>query len=169
MKPKQIALLLALVFLSHTGCGVYTFSQSTLPGYLKTIDIPLFENQSTRPDVAENLTSALTREVIGASGTNLRLVQGRGDASINGTVISYIHEEYDYDVTRVREAEINEFIVRITVDVSFTDNKKSEAIYKGTIRGEGPYEARTQTEEDGLRAAVDDVIDQIIQNSIEGW
>src|SRR5512136_987237 len=47
-----------LAVLSAAGCG-YSFSGSSLPSHLKTIAIPVFENQSLDPTIADEVTSGV--------------------------------------------------------------------------------------------------------------
>ena len=78
------------------GCGIYTFSGSTLPGYLKTVEIPLFANRTLQTGIAEDITQETTNKVL--SSNLLRVVAGGGDASISGEVRGYRNEEYQYDI-----------------------------------------------------------------------
>jgi hypothetical protein len=150
-----------------TGCGIYTFSGSSLPGHLKTLDIPLFVNQSLQPDVAEAITAELTRRV--SSQNLLKNVTRGGDATINGKVLSYTNQPYTFGSTGYRDVNVSQYVVTIKVDISFWDNKKNEAIYAGIVTGEGIYEFATKTEQDGRATAIANVIDQVLQNSVQGW
>jgi hypothetical protein len=49
------------------------------------------------------------------------------------------------------------------------DNKKNAALYKGTITGEGVYDFSKATEAQGRETAEKDVVQQILQNSIQSW
>jgi hypothetical protein len=157
---------LAIAFLA-VGCGIYTFSGSTLPAHLKTIDIPLFVNQSMQPDVAEAITSKLTEKV--SQQNLLKNIARNGDATINGKVLSYTNQPYTYGSEGYRNVNISQYAVTIKVEVSFWDNKKDQAIYEGTITGEGIYDFSTKTEADGRTLAITKIIDQVIQNSVQGW
>ncbi|MBD3321193.1 MAG: hypothetical protein GF350_08880 [Chitinivibrionales bacterium] len=159
--------LIALIIPFVLGCGVYTFSGSSLPGYLKTVDIPLFINNSLQPGVAEEITEGLTRDVL--SSNLLRIVSSGGDASINGRIVSYSNNPHTYGSRGNREVDISEYAVRITLEVEFIDNKKDKPIYSGTIVGEGIYDFQSETEETGRAKAIDHAIEQIIQNSVQGW
>ena len=155
-----------LTVLGCVGCGVYTFSGSTLPGHMKTVDIPLFVNRSMQPDVAERLTEEVTRQVL--STNLLRIVSQEGDATIEGTIIEYVNHPYTYD-TRSTGVSIDRYAVRIAVDVQFMDNKKSDPIYRGQIRGEGIYNFQSETEQIGRDRAIKQIAEQILQNSVQSW
>jgi hypothetical protein len=165
VRGKAVVVCVAMLC---TRCGIYTFSGSTLPGYLKTVDVPLFANRSLQAGVAEDITEALTGEVMRSNMLD-HAAAGSGDATIGGVVVGYNNQEYFYEVTGVRTAEISEYIVTITATVEFRDNIKNEILYEGTITGEGVYNFETENEDDGRKRAVEDVIRQIMQNSIQSW
>jgi hypothetical protein len=148
-------------------CGIYSFSGSTLPTHLKTVDIPLFTNTSLQPGIAEELTSKLSQQVLSAN--LLRTVSSNGDATINGRVTAYSNEPRSYGSTGFRSVTISEYVVKITVDVEFMDNKKNSSLYKGTVTGEGVYDFSKSTEAVGKETAEKDVVQQILQNSLQSW
>jgi putative lipoic acid-binding regulatory protein len=162
------AVFLLITTLVLGGCGVYTFNQSALPSHLKSVAVPLFQNKSLDPGVADELTTALARAVPQASN-QLRLVQGSADATLNGSLLEYSSQEFNYNVTGAQDATIADYLVKIVVEVSFMDNRKGTPLYEGTLVGEGAYDAATESEEIGRKRALDDVVKQIIQNSIQGW
>jgi hypothetical protein len=149
------------------GCGWYTFTGSTLPAHLKTVDVPLFANQSLMPGVAEEVTDALTKRIV--SMNLLRITSGRGDASIRGTVVDYSNTPRTYGTSGARQVTVSEYVVHITVDVEFSDNKSNSPLYKGKITGEGIYDFSTQNEAIGRTNAEKDVVDQILQHSVQSW
>ncbi len=149
------------------GCGVYTFNGSTLPAHLKTVDIPLFANQSLIPGVADDITSQLSTKIV--SMNLLRIAQSGGDATIRGKVTDYSNEPRNYNTTGARQVTVSQYVVKITVEVEFEDNKANSPLYKGTVSGEGVYNFQTQTEADGRKLAEADVVDQILQKSVQSW
>jgi hypothetical protein len=155
------------VLLLWCSCGFYTFSGSTLPAHLKTVDIPLFANQSLQPGVAEEVTDALTKRIV--SMNLLRIASGRGDATIHGSVVDYSNTPRNYSSNSARQVSVSEYVVHITVDVEFTDNKASSSLFKGKITGEGIYDFATQNEALGRTNAEKDVVDQILQHSVQSW
>jgi Lipopolysaccharide-assembly len=158
---------LPVFLLLWCSCGFYTFSGSTLPSHLKTVDIPLFANQSLMPGVAEEVTDALTKRIL--SMNLLRIVSGSGDATIHGSVVDYSNTPRNYSTTGVRQVSVSEYAVHITVDVEFTDNKAGSSLFKGKITGEGIYDFTTQNEALGRTNSEKDVVDQILQHSVQSW
>jgi hypothetical protein len=157
------------VFLLWCACGFYTFSGSTLPSHLKTVDIPLFANQSLMPGVAEEVTDALTKRIVSMNLLRISSSSGRGDATIRGRVVDYSNTPRTYGTSGVRQVQVSEYVVHITVDVEFADNKAGSSLYKGKITGEGIYDFTTQNEALGRANAEKDVVDQILQHSVQSW
>ena len=162
---KKLLAILTIAIISS--CGVYTFNGSTLPSHLKTVSVPLFINRSTQPDVADQLTDKLNKRLLSAN--LLRVVQNNGDAIINGTVLSYSNAPYTYGAAGTRQVDVSEYAVKITVDVQFKDQKKDADLYKGVVTGTGVYAYGTETEAIGNQKAMDNIIDQILQNSVQSW
>ena len=159
--------VLFLFYISFVGCGVYTFSGSTLPSHLKTVDIPLFTNQSLQPGVAEDITAKLNSKVL--EDNLLKPVSQNSDATIIGKVLSYDNRPYTYGSKSVRNVDVTSYSVKISVDIEFLDNKKDKTIYKGVITEEGVYDFEKEIEDVGKERAVEKIIDKIMQNSVQSW
>ncbi|MBN2037054.1 MAG: LptE family protein [Chitinispirillaceae bacterium] len=163
---RYLAFFSLLVVLGWCGC-LYTFSGSTLPSHLKTVEVPLFADQSLEPTIADEITRELSREIV--TGNLLKVVERDGNAVINGTVTAYANEPYTFGASATRQVAVEQYVVRITVEVEFMDNKKGEPIYKGQVTGEGIYDLANQTEQDGKQAAIKELVQRIMANSVQGW
>ena len=161
------AALTSIVCLACAGCSIYTFSGSSLPSHLKTVDIPLFENQSMEPDIAEEITQELNRQIL--DGNLLRIVQNEGDATVTGTITSYLHEPYTFGAASTRQVAVDQYIVKIIAQVDFTDNVKNVPLFEGSITGEGIYDFQKETEETGREKAISDIVQRILQKSLQSW
>jgi hypothetical protein len=163
---KRYLIVLSLLIL-FTGCGVYTFKGSTLPSYLKTVNIPLFVNQSLQPGVAEYITEELQKNI--QDNNILETVPDDGDATINGKVLSYKNHPYTYGSESDRTVAVESYSVTISIEVEFLDNQKDKTLYKGIVTQDGVYDFNSETEEDGKKRAIKKITDQIIQNSVQSW
>lgn len=166
MRVKYFILNIVVISLL-SGCGVYTFNGSTLPSYIKTIDIPLFKNISLEPEIAEEITTEISKKVV--SDNLLRVITDQGDATLYGEVSKYINEPYTYGTTETRKVNVDQYIVRITADVDFLDNKKDKSMFKGPVTGEGIYNFSTEQESTGRVKAVADLVRKILEKSIQSW
>jgi hypothetical protein len=163
---RYLALFASLALLGWCGC-IYTFSGSTLPSHLKTVEVPLFANQSLEPNIADEITRELSREIV--TGNLLKVVERDGNAVINGTVTTYTNEPYTFGASATRQVAVEQYVVRITAEVEFMDMKKGEPIYKGQVTGEGIYDLQKQTEQDGKQSAIKELVQRIMANSVQGW
>ena len=167
MRKGFLFFTVMLVNLLLVGCGVYSFSGSTLPGHLSSVDLPLFANATLEPELAEALTEELNREIL---RTNLlRIVSENGDATISGTVTDYSNKPHSFGAPQEREVDIEQYRVLISAEVSFFDNRRDEALFEGVVTGEGIYDFQTETEEHGKQAAIEEIIEEIMQNSVQSW
>lgn len=166
---RVVVIFLLLVSIN---CGVYyTFDKNklgtSLPNYLQTVEIPLFSNQSLQPDVAEDITRELSDRVVNEN--ILTNVARDGDATITGKVLSYSNSPHTYGSEGYRNVNVSEYVVAISVKVTFMDNKKNKPLYDGVVSAEGIYDFQSESEEAGRNKAIKDVVDQILQNSIQSW
>lgn len=164
---KYSILIPALLLFFIAGCGIYSFTGSSLPKHLRTVMIQQFLNQSLEPNVAEEVTQRISQEIL--TGNLLRIVNENGDATIQGKIISYSNNPYTFSALETKQINVNQYIVRIVADVEFMDNTKNEPLYKGSITGEGVYDFGSQTEQDGKIKAIRQLVEKVMQNSVQGW
>jgi hypothetical protein len=161
----KFILIICILFIE---CGIYTFSGSTIPGHLKTVNIPLFKNQSLQPDIAETITSELTKNI--QQNNLLKPVANNSDATINGKVIKYGNNPDYYGSNENRDVNVSSYAVQIQVEVEFLDNKKDKELYpKMVITEEGIYDFKTETEKLGQQRAIEKIVNKIMQNSMQSW
>lgn len=127
----------------------------------------MFANQTLETGLAETITEELGNEIV--SYDELRTVTNGADATITGVVVGYSNEEYQYDIRGERDVDVSEYMVKISVRVSFMDNRKNEPLFEGTVTGQGQYAFGTEQESAGRARAVEDVVKQIMQNSVQSW
>lgn len=148
-------------------CGVYTFNGSTLPSYLKTVDIPLFVNESMEPNIADEITQQLNQQML--SYNLLRIVSERGDATIAGRVTSYSNTPYTFGASGTKQVDVEQYMVSVSAEVQFIDNQKNKPLFDGSVTGEGTYDFKSETEETGREKAINDLVQRVLQNTIQSW
>jgi hypothetical protein len=154
--------IIIAVFLLGISCGVYTFSPSALGG-IKSVAIPLFENQTLEGGIAEKLTDALAEGFV--ADNTLRVVpEGRSDSILRGSVVSYSRSAYTYDESEA----VSEYIVRIEADVSFIESKSDKVIWEERLSNWGTYDT-TEIEEIGQDGAIAKLVEDILNRTVKGW
>jgi hypothetical protein len=169
MRIKQgVMLFPILCHLVLLACGVYSFSGSGLPSHIKTVAVPLFGNQTAEYGIKEKLTDEILNSLV--EDGKLK-VAGRDDADsiINGAVVDYKNVAYTYD----KSENVQEYIVRIYVDVSYEDAKERKVIWEQKrMEGWGTYDVQTEPPEDeemGRERAIAKLAEDIVNQTVAGW
>ena len=157
--------VLSVTLLFLAGCSIYSFSGSTLPGHIKTVEIPVFGNSSLEPGIDDEITAELSREIL---RSQLRPANQNADAVISGTVTRYVNRPHTFGGSG-ELVNVELYIVQISADVEFFDNRRGQPIFKGTVSGEGTYDFQNENEQHGRAKAVKNLVERIIQNSVQMW
>jgi hypothetical protein len=153
------------VFLALLSCGIYTVSPSAL-GNLRTVAIPLFDNQSTESGLRELLTDKLSQAFV--TDNTLKVVpEQQADGVLRGTVISYAREPYTYSKSEV----VSEYKSTVTVKVQFVNRRSQKVIWEeSNMSNWGTYDAaKGETEDDGKNRAIDKLVEDILNKTVKGW
>ena len=166
-KIYQYLAVLTVIALSlaSASCSVYSLSGSTLPGHIKTVHIPVFTNSTLEPGINDDVTTELSREIL---KSQLRPGSEDADAVIRGNITRYSNQPQTFGAGGA-EVQVEQYIVRVTAEAEFYDNVKDEQIYKGTVSGEGVYNFENEDEQIGRDKAVKNLVEKIIQNSVQMW
>jgi hypothetical protein len=145
-------------------CGIYTVSPSAL-GNLKTVAIPLFENQTTESGLRELLTDKLTQAFV--SDNTLKVVrEQQADGILRGSVISYTREPYTFTQGNV----VSEYKSSVAVSVQFINRRSQKVIWEEkNMSNWGTYSATSETEDDGKGRAIDKLVQDILNKTVKGW
>lgn len=144
---------------------MYTFKPSALGG-LKTIAIPLFENQTTEPELREMLTNKLSQAFV--NDNTLKVVpQQQADGILHGAIINYAREAYTYSQAEV----VSEYICRVTVKWEVVDRRSQKTVVgEDKMMDWGTYNASNgETDTDGKNRAIDKIVDDILTKTVKGW
>jgi hypothetical protein len=165
----RLAVLLAILGVA-AGCA-YGFSSSLLPGHIKTIAIPLMENETNRGDLSSALADSLVEAFI--DNHTLRVtVEKEADSVLEGVIREYRREPYTVDENET----VQQYRVEIVVEVSFLDVRKNKVIwedprlsqwdtYNFVAVGGQPAES----EEIGIGRVLAKLTNDIVNRTVEGW
>ncbi len=162
-KPGFAAVAFLLPLLS---CGIYSFTGSSIPSHLKTVAIPLFEDRTTQPGLAAELTRSVRQAYI--ENNSLRVTEQGANATLLVTLTGYRNEPSSYD----EQGYVREYRVVITAAAVFRDEQKKTDLWKeDNITARGPYTVSSpaETEEDGKRRALKELSTYLIENTLSGW
>ena len=161
---NNIYISLVLLSFFFSGCGIYSISGSSLGG-VKTIAVPLFDNQTDQYGIREDLTTNIANRFV--QDNTLKVVNEKiADSILRGTITKYTREAYTYD----ENENVKEYIVRIWVNASFEEKKNNKVIWKeDNVQGWGIYSAQDETEDIGRQRALDKLAEDIVNKTVKGW
>lgn len=168
-KSEILVRVLAFVLLSPllTGCSYYSTSGS-LPAHLKTVAVPLFENDSLEYGISELVTDALIEELV--RDNVLKVVdEERADSLLRGRIVRAHDEPFTYTA----EEEAREYRFRILSEVSYYDVKRSRMIWEETLEGWGTYDASAEGDSEARDRGKEDasqmLAKEILDRTTSGW
>ncbi len=158
---RYLALLVSLLLLA--GCGVYSFSSSSLGG-IKTVAVPQFENKSLEYGLQEDLTARVIERFI--EDNTLKVVSlADADAVLRGEVINYERVAYTFD----KSDNVSEYRVNILIDFILEKKGGKTVLEKKGLLGFGVYSATEDTEDDGKERALDKLAQDIVDQTTKSW
>ena len=154
--------LLALLF---SGC--YSFTASTLPSHIKTVNIHEVEDKTLDPVLANNIHTAVV-DMFKRNAGGVRLVNDEANADFEITLLSYSNKPENYNSS----SDVETYRVTIRVSVKFYDNVKERIIYENkSLSADGVYDVQANETEDrhGQTRAVEKLQDLIVSNALAKW
>ena len=147
----KIIMISQIIFYS---CGIYSLSGS-LPAHIKTMAIPLFENQTAEFGLSEDITERIT-EKFNESGV-LKLVDLSTDPSsiLRGTINKIKDEPFTYN----KQESVSEYRYTIYVKIEWYDVVNDKNILQNTYSGFGAYGISGDIASDGIDNDRDGKID----------
>lgn len=160
-----------LLLVTLTGCGLYSFSGSSLPPHIKTIAVPIFDNESQEFAVANEATEGVTQRFL--QDNRLKVVgEGRADCVLEGTIRSYENKVYNYSADQQPE----DYIVVIRFAAVLRDAVKNRELWKDeAISVSAVYSVASSApgalaDEPAARAkAIRDLAEDILARTMEQW
>lgn len=137
MNAHKIIWLGLLLSLTLWGCGYQMAGHGAgqLPPHLKTIAIPVFENNSAEPTIQRPFTEALRRAFI--TDGRLQLVNNKAGANlvVTGTLTKYWIRAVAFNSLDVAI----EYWVYLEADVQVQDQVKNQTYLKQTLKTRWDY------------------------------
>ena len=169
MKKLRVKCILILLLMASLGgvFGSYSFTASTLPSHIKTVQIHEVDNKTLDPVLGNTLKDSVEKMFRKNAG-GVRLVNSDADADFELTLLSYTNKPENY----TSSSEVETYRVTMKVNVRFYDNVKEKMIYKGeNLSADGTYDVLQNETEDrhGQSRAIAKLQDLIIANALAKW
>uniref|UniRef100_A0A7C6EBY9 LptE family protein n=1 Tax=candidate division WOR-3 bacterium TaxID=2052148 RepID=A0A7C6EBY9_UNCW3 len=145
-----------------SGCGYST--NALIAPHLKTIAIPLVENQTMRPGLGEALTdsliSAFTRD------RHLRVTNiENAHLVLECRITGYNRTPQAYDEKQ------NVYAYQVTIDANCKaeDKVKSEIVWEEPVSAWITYDPKQESEEKGIEKVIAKLASEIVRRTITSW
>ena len=167
---KNLSCLLcfvAVALLATLLNGCYSFTASTLPSHIKTVNIHEVDDKTLDPVLANNIHTAVV-DMFKRNAGGVRLVNGDANADFEITLLSYSNKPENYN----SNSDVETYHVTIRVEVKFYDNVKERIIYESkSLSADGVYDVQANETEDrhGQTRAVEKLQDLIVSNALAKW
>jgi TolB-like protein len=166
--PVFFGTLLAAAALSSC---LYSFQAGAgFPDYVKTVAIVPFENETTRPEVTDELFAQLLREFPRSQG-----LQPAGE-DVADAVVRGVIRQYDVSTPSYRAGAAGEVPtvlqrqVRIMVEVQIINLADNEILWESRgLSVQGEYLEESETEDVGRAIAIELLVQRIIDGAQSNW
>ena len=147
---KKIFIVSQLFILS---CGLYSLAGS-IPPHIKSISIPLVNNQTSDFAISEDLTDAIIKQF---NQSGILSIQNEGEAHsiLKCTVNKIIDGPYSYN----KNESISEYRYKVDVKIEWYDNSQGKNIINKNYSGFGAYGLSGDISADGIDNDNDGKID----------
>ena len=154
---KINTLLIFLISLSLSGCGIYSFTGSALSPDIKTLSIETFPDRSNGgPSYISQIFTDKAREYF-QSNSKLAVLQNNGDLQISGYISGYILSP----VAPTGNNVAAKTRLTITVKVKYQNTKNEEDDFEQDFSFFSDFD-QTQTLSAIERGKIEEISDQIL-------
>ncbi|MFQ5601874.1 MAG: LptE family protein [bacterium] len=160
-----ICLALCLFLWVSPACGPYSFSSSGAT-HIKTVAIPVFQDQTAEFGIKEKLTQEVINEF--TRDNTLRITDRRNaDSLIEGTVVQVVDRAGAF----TSDEKVQDIQVFITVRVRYEDLVKRKVLWEEEITQWGTFnpDEGAQSRENGINEAVTKITNEILNKTVSGW
>ncbi len=156
------------------GCLNYGLSGGGgFPASIKTVCIEPFDNQTDHAELTGEIFTALNQKLPGALGLRQGDCKGGADATIRGKIVRYDDSAASYSGNlgstsgQPAQQQVNQVSVGIAVQI--IDRKRNVILWDGSgVSGNGT-DRRGENDSTGRKAAVDKLIQAIIDGAQSQW
>lgn len=148
-----------------SACGPYSFSSSG-GSNLKTVAIPIFQDQTSEFGIKEKLTDQVVEQF--TRDNTLRITDRRNaDSLLEGTIVSVDDRAGAFS----SDESVQDIKIFITVQVKYQDLTKRKIIWEETITQWGTFnpDEGPQSRENGIAEASQKIANEILNKSVSGW
>jgi hypothetical protein len=150
---------------------MYSFQAGAgFPDYVKTVAIVPFENETTRPEITDEVFNLLLREFPRSQGLQ-PAGEDVADAVVRGTITQYDVSTPSYRAGAAGEVpQVLQRQVRLVASVQIINQVDNEILWESqSISVQGEYLEESETEDVGRGIAIELLIQRIVDGAQSNW
>jgi len=156
------------IFIISVFTGCYSFTGASVPTHLKTIAIPLFDDQSGsgEPDLREKLTNKLIDKF--RQDNSLTIAdKTNSDSILEGTIVAMP----DQPQVVAKGETVSKRRITITVKIAYQDMKLKKKIIDKQFSRWGDYDLSSDPtiRQKAIDDAIDKLSEDILLETVSGW
>ena len=136
------ASIMSIYLWVFSGCGIYSFSGS-IPPHIKSISIPLFENETAEFGIAEAVTDEVTNVFL---EENILKISDQGDSILRGSIKKVEDKPYTYSEME----EVLEYRYSVGISVEWFDVREEKVLITKNYTNWGAYSLTADVASDGI-------------------
>ncbi|MDR2579632.1 MAG: LPS assembly lipoprotein LptE [Fibromonadaceae bacterium] len=145
----------------------YSFTATTLPPHIRTVNIADVDYRSFDPVIGNRLKDGI-RDLFRINAPAIRIINDDADADFSVTLLSYSNRPESHSSS----AEVETYRVTLGVSVLFYDNIRKRVIYESkNIQAIGSYDVQKNESEErqGQERAIERLKEIIVANALAKW
>ena len=170
MRRSSLAALVLALTAAVGGCS-YSPSPSLFPTHLKTLAVPILKNETTEPNIEQEVTQAIVDRFV--QDNKLRVVdEQQADLVISGSVVRYTNSVFGFNAREQAE----EYQVAVAVRLTARDRVKNREMWRddNLIRTTNyfvvaPAGQTPQDQYTSRKDAIEKLADAVLNKTVEGW
>jgi len=158
--------LIFVVLFIMSSCGYYSFKGS-LPSHIKTVAVPLFDNNTAEPNVRDDLTNMVVDAFIEDNSLTIT-DESNADLIISGTITNIPQPK----ASIVSSGEqVEEYHLTVNVKVKCEDIVNNKVLWEKSFSEYGVMESIGSDEDRqiALTAALEKITEDILNNTLGYW
>ena len=153
-------LVIWLLVLGTLSCCGYS-TRSLLPGYMKTVHVKLFENNTLKAGLDEIATNSVVDAF--QKGSGLRLTsESNANIVIEGKVTGYSKDPYTYTSSQ----EVIEYRLTVTFTARCVDQVSNEVFWEGSVSDFVTFET---DEDQAISDASQKTAEKLVNTILTNW
>jgi hypothetical protein len=168
MRDARYAVMIAMLTgVVCAGC-MYSFTGASVPSHLKTVAIPLVDDQSGfgEPGLREKFTTELI-DLFNADNSLQVADKGTADAILSGAIVTI----NDAPAVVTQGETVSKRRITMTVRFQFQDMKLRKKVWEKTLSNWGDYESGggLSQRQTGVDEAMRKITEDVLLETVSGW